>query len=213
MQDFKKFILACFLLFGYSACAVSATDALPGSAEYLEVVSVKENDTLSMRQSENSQSGLVYKIPYNASGLLKIDSTKGWVKISYNGYTGWASSKFLKKGAAPSVKSELSSELFCLGTEPHWTLGTDGNNLNLKKFDVSKTYIFDASIRKSLNDTGIWWLHAIDSAPSDEARNNISVLIKKDDQCSDGMSDSKYAYSIVVIDSEATVLSGCCKNK
>lgn len=71
MQDFKKFLLVYFLVFGYTACAVSATDALPGSADYLDVVGVKDNDTLSMRQSKNSQSGLVYKIPYNARGSLK----------------------------------------------------------------------------------------------------------------------------------------------
>ena len=179
MRNIKKLLFIQFLILSYFAYAESGNETPPlnqmKNVEYLDVVGVKENDTLSLRQSENSQSEIVYKIPYNAHGGLRLDVSKGWVKLSYNGHIGWANSKYLKKGQPPSMKAEFSSELFCTGTEPHWLLSTEKNGLSFKKYDVSKLYILDAPVKKSLNETGIWWLSAVQLEKATVANSQISV--------------------------------------
>lgn len=151
MRQQKNLLLIGFLLFSCSACADNSdssqatahatkdkavkTTQSKGSAGYLKVVGVAANDTLSLRQSGSGKSKLLYKIPPNASGLLPIGEENGWVNLSYQGYTGWAHHKYLAAAPAPTVTNVTGKELHCIGTEPHWILKSDKQQVMLKKFD------------------------------------------------------------------------------
>lgn len=128
--------------------------------------------------------------------------------MSYKGHIGWAYNKYLLKASSPDVPTEFSGELFCIGTEPHWTLKSQGYRLILKKYDKSELYLLDSSIEKSKNETDIRSLNAVHSKING---NSFSMIVKRDELCSDDMSDDKYTYSITINDHNNGLLSGCCK--
>jgi len=87
--------------------------------QYYKVVAVKENDTLSMRVTPSPKSRLVLRIPYDATGLLKLKNSNKWAKISYSGKTGWVHRHYLQKTNTPSIKKVFTKNLDCFGGEPH----------------------------------------------------------------------------------------------
>jgi len=175
---------------------------------YFQVTGVSESDTLSLRLSGNSKTDRILSIPHNASGLLKLQSTKNWTKVSYSGKVGWVYSQYLREVAAPSVNSVFSSGMFCLGAEPHWTLQARGNQVNFAKYDQMESYVLDGPIMQSLNDSSIWSLTAVNPQAVEKS---LDVVIKRDKQCTDSMSDKSYPYSIIVPDNDVGLMSGCCR--
>jgi len=211
MYYIKKSLLLLLFLFSYTACAKTGDDSketkTESNAVYFKVVNVASDDTLNLRMSASGKSKTVFKLPHNASGMLKLNDSNGWVKLSYKKYIGWAYGNYLKKISAPGIKPEISDELFCLGTEPHWILKTHNNRLTYKKYDDAAEYMYNSSVEKKQGETGVWMLSAMQTTNND---NSLNIIIKHDEQCSDEMSDNKYTYSISVNDKDMGVLNGCC---
>ncbi len=125
---FQLTLFGCMVSAGIRARAIE--NLLPGRIEYYEVISVKADDTLNLRALANDKSEIVFRLPNNASGLLKLEATGNWIKLSYKNHIGWAYNKYLKKTAAPGVVSVIGNkELHCYGTEPHWMLETHNYHL------------------------------------------------------------------------------------
>lgn len=80
MRYISKLLLMQLLLFNYSACAEGNIEKQKlissDNVEYLKVVGVGENDTLSLRVSGSSKSEIVFKMPYNAAGMIKLKELK-----------------------------------------------------------------------------------------------------------------------------------------
>lgn len=218
MRYIKNLILLQLFVFSPVACSDSSVETSTSNvstnvvnkdhAQYLEVTGVALDDTLNLRQLSSSKSETVFMLPPNANGLLKLNEANGWVQLSYKAHTGWAFGKYLKSSSAPNVKNDLNTELFCIGTEPHWILKTDNHHITYKKYDDEVQYVFNSAFEKSSVKTGSWSFSAVKQGDFDTA---INVVIKHDDQCSDEMSDNKYSYSISVQDKEMGMLNGCCK--
>ena len=212
MSYIKNMFLLQMILLSNTACADDRNQIEKNkkseNIEYFKVVSVNPNDTLNLRVSPGVKSKIVSKLPYTASGILKLNDSNGWMKLSYKEHVGWASGKYLKEIPAPSVKPKIQNELFCLGTEPHWILKTNVNNLTYKKYDNERKYMFNSSIEEMKRKSETWLLSAVNIENNDQV---LNVLIKSDGQCSDEMSDTKYTYSIRVTDNDMDVLNGCCK--
>lgn len=181
---------------------------VPGNAKYFEVKSVDMNDTLNLREYSNGKSNTVFRLPYNAKGMLMLSQSKGWVKLSYKGYVGWAYRKYLKEIISPSVSAVIKNELFCIGTEPHWTLKSNNHEMIYKKYDDKAQYMLNSSLEKKAGDKKTWYFSAVKSQGKSDA---ITVELKQNKQCTDEMSDTKYTYSISIKDKEMGVLNGCCK--
>lgn len=208
MPTIKRLFLLLFFLFSNIACAEennSKQTMVSNDVEYYKVILVKSNDTLSLRESASGKSKIIYKLPHNASGMLKLLNNKGWIKLSYKEYTGWAYGKYLKRISTPTIKSIIKNELSCLGTEPHWVLKTNKHKLTYKKYDNKVEYFLNSSIIK--NQQNAWLISAVNPTESNKL---LNIEIKYNKQCTDEMSDNKYTYSISVHDKQMGILSGCC---
>ena len=210
MIRFNKLLFICLFLVNYSACA--DVDQALQNTHYLKVVNVAPDDTLNLRASASGKSDVVLQLPHNATRLIKLDQADGWYKLAHKNITGWAYDKYLAADSqSPDVVSMLSEELFCIGTEPHWTLKSQKHQLQLKKYDDIETFILSAPGELQTQDSDTWVFHAISATSSDR---NLQLNIRRDRQCSDEMSDDEYKYSITVTNNQQETLTGCCnKNK
>ena len=207
MRTFKIFSLSFFVLFASTACADGSDKSfLPENVEYLKVISVAKDDTLNMRAKPDGNAGIVFKLPPNAIGIIKLEQKKGWVKLSYKKFTGWAYGKYLAKTQAPSIKISITHELSCLGTEPHWILDSEQNKIKYKVYDDKKTFALNSGLEQRNNEWVLSGIHL-----SEKESSVISIMVKKDAQCTDDMSDNKYRYSISVEDKNMGTLKGCCR--
>lgn len=97
----KRFVLLSIGLFFLSHCASSVTTQ--SHIQYYQVVNVNTSDVLNIRQSSDPSSQKMGKIPANEKCVAYLNkahrnqSGRKWLKIHYNGITGWASSRFLKQ--------------------------------------------------------------------------------------------------------------------
>lgn len=57
-------------------------------------VTTRNGGGLNLRESASTSSNILIEIP-NGTTLTVVDAVEGWAKCSYNGHTGWVSSKFL----------------------------------------------------------------------------------------------------------------------
>jgi len=189
----------------------TAESILPDRIEYYEVISVKVDDTLNLRVSANDKSRIIFKLPHNASGLLKLGATGNWLKLSYKNHIGWAYNRYLKKTAAPGVVSVTGNEeLYCYGTEPHWMLKTHSYHLTYGMYDEEDVYVFDSLVERQLPEKDGWLLTAVHTGKDGRF---LQAVVKQDRQCSDDMSNSRFNYSISVSDRAFGKLSGCCNRR
>lgn len=68
---------------------------------------------LNLRKTASTTADSLTLIPENATLTLLADSTNGWAKVSYQGYTGYCSADYLKPATGSSVKmtGKTTSEL------------------------------------------------------------------------------------------------------
>jgi uncharacterized membrane protein len=212
----RNIFLAALLFLSFPACAdqeqaqnkATAESGSHSQPSYLRATNVNEDDSLNLRSEPSGKSQLVFKIPHNADGILELSRSGNWAFVSYHGNQGWAYTKYLQNTSHPTANQIFGNRLSCLGTEPHWNLSLENNHLDFKHLDHTSSFILDSRIRSSINETGIWSISAIN--PSEPGQ-KIVALVRKNEQCSDGMSDVRYRYSIVTDDGRTELFSGCCK--
>jgi uncharacterized protein YgiM (DUF1202 family) len=67
-----------------------------GRVSFFKVVKVRANDVLNLRQSPNSSSKKVGKIPAAQKCVAYLNQKKKqWVKVTYRGVQGWANLRYL----------------------------------------------------------------------------------------------------------------------
>lgn len=212
----KSLVFAAILFLNFSACAdkdhsgeVEARNPRSNdqTVSYLKVVGVNEHDSLNLRLGPDSKAVKLSALPYNADGIIQLSISGNWSHISYQGSQGWAFNKYLRESSIPSTET-IETNLVCIGTEPHWKLTTNGNRITLKRFDVEKSYVLDSTLRESANEPGIWSITAVTTEPP---YSTMNAIFQNDSQCSDGMSDQKYRFSILADDGSTDTLSGCCR--
>ncbi len=211
----KKIFLLLLVLYGYRVFADSGESviesSLSGRIEHYEVTSVKADNTLNLRALANDKSKTVFKLPNNASGLLKLEATGNWLKLSYKNHIGWAYSKYLKKSVTPGVVSVIANEeLHCTGTEPYWVLETHNHHLMYGMYDEGEAYVFNSAVVRLLPERDVWLLTAVHARKGERF---LQIVVKRDKQCSDDMSDNRFNYAISVSDRDFGELSGCCNRR
>jgi len=93
-------LLSC--LFLLPICSYSG-DTTHSGVEYYKVINVRSDDVLNIRRSYRHRSRKVGKIPPNAKCVAYLNRShwnnagQKWVKIRYNGMTGWVNSRYLQK--------------------------------------------------------------------------------------------------------------------
>lgn len=135
-----------------------------------------------------------------------LDDSGKWVRVIVFEGDGWLSARFLQPlESVDDSRSGMPYPLQCGGTEPFWTfkIGTEGA-LQWSTLDIaSLAYTIDWATRsRSLGSHA----YALGSGPF------TAVVHRR--ECSDGMSDRTYGWSMDLVRKEGRVhehFAGCCR--
>lgn len=98
--------------------------------------------------------------------------------------------------------------MHCLGTEPFWSIKTDAKgflSMNSPVMEQKKFY----SKTSVNNAAGMTEGFAFQIKAQDMAKNELRLNVVRT-ECSDGMSEEVYPYTVLV-DVDNTILFGCCR--
>ena len=101
--------------------------------------------------------------------------------------------------------------LDCSGTEPFWGLKIGGGKIVLDEANTGKTPLLTVAPRAAQGRPADL-VRVYQTRTLGAKRQYVTIVIRKADNnsCSDGMSDTAYPYSAIVI-KPSCVLEGCCK--
>lgn len=203
------------LLVTLSALSVLAPAAQAGKLEF-RVTGVNRSDVLNIRERVDDQSTVTQKrvlgqIPAGSSGVygsgatIKIGPAR-WYEVRYKSTRGWVNGRYLEP-VSSELENELSSNLFCGGTEPFWTLKVRRDTAELSRPDAPPAP-YTVAIREPFQGRR----DALAMRLVSHAEPAISALVHYTEWCSDGMSDLEYAFEVRILgltDGDAP-LRGCC---
>lgn len=216
----KGFLIASALIGLLSASALPA-QARDGISLF-NVTRVNQDDVLNIRATPDPESDKVGQIPANGQG---IEATGGsmshngyiWREVRFNNVTGWVNGYFLIRATKPQAGTTGSTSkpkgrvfpeaISCAGTEPFWGVLIRDYLTVFDSLSEGRLELRMEPARPSTQNQSVW---AID-AEVVSTRRPVTALIRKVNQCSDGMSDVKYPYEIQIIMKNGPVYSGCCR--
>lgn len=118
--------------------------------------------------------------------------------------------------SAPNFEDEahpFASELKCVGTEPFWSLalstGSVGYHDRAEYLDMegnARTFTLErpqSNGEMTLNVNG----------HNDADKSAVHLTLERTGQCSDGMSDTIFEYSLELTQQDHPTLRGCCSQK
>ncbi len=210
------FLRCCLTALVFLFASVSASWAY---YEYA-VRGVAADDVLNVRKdvagvTDISSAPVVAKIPADArdvkgSGRTIMIGKARWHEIVYEGVTGWVNGRYLQ-----DISTDTTSEprpLLCTGAEPFWSLDFTASPPRFKSpAGANGEEVHRMELIESRHANGrphIWSL----TLESDAAKWMSTAVLKRTDQCSDGMSDFLYPFEVVFVSREGNwdVLHGCC---
>jgi uncharacterized membrane protein len=122
--------------------------------------------------------------------------------ISYIALLG-LSTGLLAESSGVVAQTANSEKFVARGTEPFWSVSVSKSGIVYSSPDVKKqTFPYVAPLKAQGRPDDFVRVYRL--------RGNNTLIIKKDNACSDGMSDNKYPYSAVLILGNK-VLDGCAK--
>jgi Predicted membrane protein len=186
--------------------------AAPALAEsfphYADVSGVAADDVLNIRAEPSALAPIIGVIPPDTT-LIEVTGASEdgkWRRLNAGERSGWVSARYLEAEPMPPWWTERVP-LFCYGTEPFWSVSYEPGLLSLE---------MPGEEPRSL---GIEWSGAPQSGAFETigwkirggGADGFSVLRNR--ECSDGMSDRKYAIGIdffLRTPEEDLVFTGCC---
>jgi uncharacterized membrane protein len=164
----------------------------------VHVAGVAANDTLSLRSSPDAKSAKTGTLPPDATGIavVAVDS-KGtdWVKITKGKVSGWVNAKFLRYESGAPVR------LTCQGTEPFWFVNTGYLMANVDAAETKSKIALDEPETPAARPYP--WLYPVHGKAAS------FLLVDENAACSDDMSDTKFAYSML-LHAGGVFMEGCC---
>lgn len=199
-----RVLLTLLTLFSLLAAPMFAQ----GLPRLFDVTGVETDDVLNMRASPRGTGRKVGELAPDATGIEVTEYSESgeWGRVNIGETTGWVSMEFMAE-RAPQGANYLEAPLICFGTEPFWSLATDGDG-RVRLTDpggIDTTWPL-ATAGISMNDAGRVQMADLGTA------DNGATLSLRNLQCSDGMSDAVFALSVGVLlrGNETAVMSGCC---
>ncbi|MCA2962235.1 MAG: hypothetical protein IOD12_18430 [Silvanigrellales bacterium] len=109
---------------------------------------------------------------------------------------------------APAALADASKVTSCFGTEPFWGLTIAGKSVAFRTAD-GLTRTSDTSGARAALGTLTSYVALYQGKVKEEPGRFLNVIVKAE-QCSDGMSDEGFPYSVLVL-SGTELYSGCCR--
>lgn len=185
--------------------------AMPVNAPaWVRVDGVAEDDRLNVRAEPDASSAIVDTL-FPEQGPLEIVATRQsdggsqWGLIAAGEGSGWINLDFTAPIDLVTVEdSPVPMGTVCHGTEPFWSLGLAGNEAVFSNFEVeNQTYTINES--ESAMSRPYPWMFGLEHG---------GVALVTPEQCSDGMSDMPYAWSVLLVIHDETghaLYEGCCR--
>lgn len=198
------------LLAGLALAAPAAALAEDYLPNLFDVTVVETWDTLNVREAPDGKAKIVGTLPSTAKGveLLARDGSGKWGRVNAGEKTGWVALRFLKPQPSAWKPNALPLTLRCSGTEPFWSFKTVEKGLVFSTPDQPERAL---SLRKVM-DRGIEGEPMRGMIAGDDKGRLTAVM--QPEQCSDGMSDRRFALAVTVIldgqDQPSRMLTGCC---
>ena len=182
------FVVALFLLGIVSASAAST----------YEVTGVRADDVLNIRAAPRASAKKVGEYGPRDKGIRIYRRSGNWALTGRSDPgrpDGWVNTRYLKVTTA-TARVELP--ISCLGTEPFWNLTIQSMRRAIytdpetpeRRYSVSEFQRSGQHARMRLGMDG-----------------RASIVAKN---CSDGMSDNRYPYSVRILLPDGRELNGCC---
>ncbi|CAA6817793.1 MAG: Unknown protein [uncultured Thiotrichaceae bacterium] len=233
----RKFSIA-FLIIAF-ALVSPFSHAAPAPLKVYEVTGIKQGESLNMRAWPNPNSRTLVALPHNskwvASSAKPAKYGKStWLKVHWNGDTGWVNSKFLKyddvrtKKAIERRQHRLTNKttaqktatnknttpkttgkqiiMECGGNEPFWNV-----DMNLTEKTLKVNLRNGTSFTSPLYHRKWTKGNKIMVVNGGKGRNAVRATLTKNNSCTDGITNIRYPFSIVANISGNRNVSGCCK--
>lgn len=184
-----------------------AQDRLPN---LYDVTVVETWDKLNVRAAPDGKAKIIGRLSSTAKGIELVgrDASGKWGRVNVDEQSGWVALRFLKPHESVWKAASLPLSLTCSGTEPFWSLTTVENGLVLNEPEQPERRL---ALRKVM-DRGIEGDPMRGMIAGDDAGRLTAVMQPR--QCSDGMSDLRYALAVTLIldgqDAPSRMLTGCC---
>lgn len=181
------------------------------------VTKVAPDDGLNMRTQPGTGGSVVAVLPANAKGLIVLGQEQKtgnsvWVKVAWAGRQGWVNKYYLREdvdtvnynpaNTKPVVKPEVVMQ--CGGTEPFWSMSISERDMKVNIMGGAQFTVPVNMRQQSANSTTI----AVVAGMRGNA--STTAFLEKVENCSDGMSDKNYPYTITTVLNGQQVMSGCC---
>ena len=187
-----------------SIALVSLAGAAPAEPRYVDVEGVASNDSLNVRTGPGSGFSDIGDIPPFATGIEVLETRDGWGRILWQEGNGWIALRFTKAAARPTIRgSAIPIGLQCGGTEPFWSTRLGGNGIT---FSEPGGTALALNLVQGQTAEGHRFPHAFSFASASAAM----LTIIRPAECSDGMSDRSYGWSVDAIAPDRRLLTGCC---
>ncbi|SFH07533.1 SH3 domain-containing protein [Palleronia marisminoris] len=177
--------------------------AAQGTGLY-DVTGVASDDALFVRARPSNDGEVTGTLSHDAQGVHVSELSENglWGRVDHDGAAGWVYLGYMEAQGAMDFPGTLD----CNGTEPFWSLSIRPDSVTLDEMSGAGFDGTTGTRARADGRTNRWSLRAFDSG-----RSLTAVIVAQ--QCSDGMSDRSYPYTVDVILSEQDGhrhVSGCC---
>ncbi len=166
------------------------------------VTGVASDDTLNVRALPDGDSEDIGDLlPSQVTEVLAFDASGKWGRILWQEGNGWIAVRYLQ---AIENSSDMPGQLNCGGAEPFWNLDVD----------FSGALVYDPASGDPAKQPVAFAAFSANSGLSEFgfASADFTGFVRRE-QCSDGMSDRDYGWSLSLIDARDggfAAYSGCC---
>ncbi len=182
----------------------------PAQAEQTyDVTNVAPNDQLNVRAAPSPSAQKIGSLAFNAKAVAATGASQRiaqatWLEVHFDGGTGWVNGRYLIP--ARSSAALFREPLSCSGTEPFWALQLDDVRGEFDSLAEGKSIIMFQRARSAQGVPIIWSF----KGTVGPAHSPVFALLEETNQCSDGMSDLTYRYSIRIDIEGGPFYAGCC---
>ncbi|MBN9890031.1 COG3650 family protein [Salipiger abyssi] len=172
-----------------------------------DVTGVATDDQLNVRAAPEASAPVIGALSHSQTHVevTAVNEAGTWGRVVLGEQTGWASLAYLT--VQPESAMPDAGEVTCFGTEPFWSYHVDaGDTATWSAIDDEALTLKSGPFRRA--DARFEPFISAAGAPGQQA----VLVMQKDPQCSDGMSDALYGLSAVLVLSGRLerAVSGCC---
>ncbi|MGH6855000.1 MAG: hypothetical protein ACREDN_06240 [Aestuariivirga sp.] len=195
-------ILRWMFLAVLAVLPVSLADKV-SAAETYEVTGIAADDALVIRVAPKASSKKAGRYGPDDKDIQIYRRKGNWALTGRSGQAkpdGWVNMRYLKlsTAASPAAASRVELPMTCLGTEPFWSLTIDSpENAAYSDPEIAAKYYAVSAFQSSKKGANLLL----------DGSGQVSI---KAGNCSDGMSDTQFPYSVRILFPDGREVNGCC---